>query len=59
LPGNGRRIHIHTDRWEGFFKYTVEMGSDAMIFIPCFIKIGSCIQKLEGGDTQTARLSHK
>jgi hypothetical protein len=27
-------------------KYTVEMGSDAMIYTPSFIKIGSSIQKL-------------
>jgi hypothetical protein len=30
-------------------KYTVEMGSGAMIFIPNFIKIGSGIQKLMWG----------
>jgi hypothetical protein len=30
-------------------KYTVEMGSGAMIYIPSFIKIGSGIQKLIGG----------
>jgi hypothetical protein len=37
-------------------KYTVKMGSDAMIYIPSFINIGSGIQKLIGGltDTQTA-----
>jgi hypothetical protein len=35
-------------------KYVVEMGSGAMIFINCFIKIGSAIQKLIGGDTQRA-----
>jgi hypothetical protein len=29
----------------GFIKYAVEMGSDAMIYIPSFIKIGSGIQK--------------
>jgi hypothetical protein len=27
-------------------KYAVEMDSVVMIFIPCFIKIGSGIQKL-------------
>jgi hypothetical protein len=31
-------------------KYTVEMGSGAMIYIPSFIKIGSGIQKLIRGD---------
>jgi hypothetical protein len=30
------------------------MGSGAVIYIPNFIKIGSGIQKLIGGDTQTA-----
>jgi hypothetical protein len=36
-------------------KYAVEMGLVVMIYIPSFIKIGSGIQKLIGGDTQTAR----
>jgi hypothetical protein len=41
--------------------YAVEMGSDAMMYIPCFIKTGSGIQKLIGGftDAQTAWRSHK
>jgi hypothetical protein len=30
-------------------KYAVEMGSDAMIYIPSFLKIGSAILKLTGG----------
>jgi hypothetical protein len=30
-------------------KYAFEMGSDAMIYIQSFIKIGSGIQKLRGG----------
>jgi hypothetical protein len=33
-------------------RYAVEIGSDAVIYIPSFIKIGSGIQKLIGG-TQT------
>jgi hypothetical protein len=37
-------------------KYTVEMGSGAMIYMPSFIKIGSAIQKLiGGGNIQTQR----
>jgi hypothetical protein len=38
-------------------KYAVEMGSGTMIYLPNIIKIGSGIQKLIGGftDTQTAR----
>jgi hypothetical protein len=34
-------------------EYAVEMGSGAMIYIPTFIKTGSGIQKLIGGNTQT------
>jgi hypothetical protein len=34
-------------------KYTVEMGSGAMMCTPSFIKIGSGIQKLIGGYTGT------
>jgi coenzyme F420-reducing hydrogenase beta subunit len=33
----------------GIYTYTVEMGSGAMICIPCFIKTGSAIQKFMGG----------
>jgi hypothetical protein len=42
-------------------KYAAEMGSSAQIHIPSFIKIGSGIQKLREGftDTQTAWRSHK
>jgi hypothetical protein len=36
-------------------KYAIEMGSGAMIYIPSFIQIGSGIQKLIGGDSQTHR----
>jgi hypothetical protein len=39
-------------------KYVVEMGSGAMIYIPRFIEVGSCIQKFIGwgeGHTQTHR----
>jgi hypothetical protein len=36
-------------------KYGVETGSGAMVYIPSFIKIGSAIQKLIGGNTQTHR----
>jgi hypothetical protein len=41
----------HTDWWEGFIKYSVEMGSNAMIYIPSSIIIGWSIQKLKGGDS--------
>jgi hypothetical protein len=44
-------------------KYTVDMGSGGMIYIPISIKIGSGIQKLIGGggftDTQTTCRSHE
>jgi hypothetical protein len=36
-------------------KYAVEIGSGAMIYIASSIKTGSGIQKLIGGDTQTAK----
>jgi hypothetical protein len=40
-------------------KYTVEMGSAAMIcvYIPNFIKIGSGIQKLMGGYTDSLEIA--
>jgi hypothetical protein len=31
-------------------KSAVETGSDAMVYVPSFIKIGSGIQKLVGGE---------
>jgi hypothetical protein len=34
-------------------KYAVEMGSRVMIYIPSFVKIGSAVQKLMVGYTQT------
>jgi hypothetical protein len=36
-------------------KYAADMGSGAMVYIPSFLKIGSGIQKLMGGNTQTHR----
>jgi hypothetical protein len=39
-------------------KYTVEMGSGAMIYIPSFIKTGSGIQKLIGVHTQNKESRH-
>jgi hypothetical protein len=52
-------IHIqtytHTDWWEGFMKYAVQMDSGAMISKSSFVKIGSGIQKLNGRDSQTHR----
>jgi hypothetical protein len=36
-------------------KYTAEMGSGSMIYIPSFIKIGSGFQKLIGKESQTNR----
>jgi hypothetical protein len=45
----------HTDWWEGFIKYAVQMDSDAMICMQNFIKTSSGIQKFMGGDTQTPR----
>jgi hypothetical protein len=45
----------HTDWWEGFTKYAVEMGSGVMTYIPSFMNTGSAIQKLMGRDTKTHR----
>jgi hypothetical protein len=51
LPINDKRdTHPDTDWWEGFMKYAFELGSGAVIYIPSFIKIGSGIRKLMGGD---------
>jgi hypothetical protein len=43
------RTDTHTDTQtdgEVFIKYTIEMGSGAMIYVPNFVNIGSGIQKL-------------
>jgi hypothetical protein len=56
LPSNDRR-DTHTDLWEGFMKYAVDMGSCAMIYtyiINC-VKTASGIQKLTSGDSQAHR----
>jgi hypothetical protein len=45
----------HTDSWEGFMKYAVEMGSGTTIYIPSFIKIGPGMQMLIRRDTQPHR----
>jgi hypothetical protein len=36
-------------------KYAFEIGSGVMIYVPSFIKIGSGIQKVTMGDSQTHR----
>jgi hypothetical protein len=36
----------NTGCWDGFVKYAVEMGWDATIYIPSFIKFNSVIQNL-------------
>jgi hypothetical protein len=38
-------------------EHAVEMDSDAMIYIPSFIKTGSAIQKIMGGYTDTMVIS--
>jgi hypothetical protein len=35
-----RYTYKHTDRWQEFMKYAVEMGSGAMIYVPSLMKIG-------------------
>jgi hypothetical protein len=37
-------------------KYAVEVGSGAMIYASSFMKIGSPIQKLINGDSQTDKM---
>jgi hypothetical protein len=39
-------------------KYAGEMGSNAVIYMRNFVKIGSVIQKLTGEDTQLHRHTH-
>jgi hypothetical protein len=47
LPNNDRGdTHKHTDLWERFVKYAVEMGSGAMIYVPSLINIGLGIHNL-------------
>jgi hypothetical protein len=53
IPTTGGYTYKHTDRWEGFMKYDVEMGSGAMIYVPSFIKIGHSIQNLVEGTTES------
>jgi hypothetical protein len=42
----------------GFMNYAVEMGLGVVIYKPSFIKIGSGVQKLIGGDTYTHTQTH-
>jgi hypothetical protein len=54
LPRNDKGIHTQTHRLTGrIFNKGLDMGSGAMIYVPSFIKIGSGIQKLMGGYTDT------
>jgi hypothetical protein len=39
--------------------YIVSMGSDAIIYIRSFIKIGSGIKKFSGGDIHTNTHTHR
>jgi hypothetical protein len=39
----------YADRWEGFMKYTAELSSCTMTYIPSFTNMQSGIQKLMGG----------
>jgi hypothetical protein len=41
---------------KGFMKYAVEVGSNAMIYISSFIKIGSAVQtSMDGANTKAYR----
>jgi hypothetical protein len=50
LPNNGSGIHMQT---HGLMKYTVELTSGAMIYIPSFITTNSGIQNLIAGGIHT------
>jgi hypothetical protein len=52
LPSNDwRDTYRDTHSLTGeVYKYAVEMGSGAMIYIPSFVQTGSGIQKLTGGN---------
>jgi hypothetical protein len=39
----GGYTYRHAGWWKRFMNYAVEMGSDAKICVPSFIKIGSII----------------
>jgi hypothetical protein len=54
LPNNDRGYTYRHQINGRDMKYAVEIGSGAMIHIPSFIKIGSGIQKLIRGYTETA-----
>jgi hypothetical protein len=43
LSSNDRRNthNRHTDCWEEFMKYAIEIGSGAMMYIPSLVNIGS------------------
>jgi hypothetical protein len=58
LATTGGYIYRHTDRWEGFIKYAIEMESGVMIYTPSFINTGLAIQTLRG-EGYTAWTSHK
>jgi hypothetical protein len=59
LPSTDRRGYTYRYRlMRGIYKVAVEMGSGAMVYILNFIKFGSGIRKLIGGeytDTQRVR----
>jgi tetrahydrodipicolinate N-succinyltransferase len=43
----------------GIMRNSAEMGSDAMMYIPSFINIGSGIRKFMGGDTNKGTQTNK
>jgi putative component of toxin-antitoxin plasmid stabilization module len=38
---------------EGIYELAIEMGSGTLVYMSSFIKFGSPIQKIIGGDTHT------
>jgi hypothetical protein len=56
LPSNGRGYtYRQTDFWEGDMKYSLQIRSYAMIYVPNILKTGSGIQKFIVGYTCTNR----
>lgn len=50
---SSRGFNVDNYRLEGFTRYTAEMASGGMLYIPSFIKNDSGIQELFGGDAPT------
>jgi hypothetical protein len=61
LHSNYREVYTyrHTDSWEGFMKYAVEIDSGAIKYIQSFRKTGSGIQTLIRLNSQIQTYRHR